>query len=87
MDPIGKAYYAAGLRRQRQVTHTDQDYGFIKGRRREGAILAMAVIEYRARAAGYSYASTMKDMSNAFASCNWLTMDTANSNIRSTSTL
>eukprot|EP00959_Pyramimonas_sp_CCMP1952_P274040 5728349-Pyramimonas_sp.AAC.1 len=69
MDPIGKAYYAAGLRRHRQQTHTDQDYGFIRGRRREGAIPTMSVIEYRARNAGYNYASTMKDMSNAFASC------------------
>eukprot|EP00959_Pyramimonas_sp_CCMP1952_P368218 7713118-Pyramimonas_sp.AAC.1 len=31
--------------------------------------------------AGYNYASTMKDMSNAFASCKWITMDAANSNI------
>eukprot|EP00959_Pyramimonas_sp_CCMP1952_P351101 7355125-Pyramimonas_sp.AAC.1 len=41
----------------------------------------MAVVEYRARRADYNYAATMKDMSNAFASCAWTTMDEANSKI------
>ena len=81
MGPIGKAYYSSCLARQQTRNHMDQDYGFIRGRRREGAILAMAVTEYRARKAGFNYVTAMKDMSNAFASCAWTTMDEANSKI------
>eukprot|EP00959_Pyramimonas_sp_CCMP1952_P217512 4548814-Pyramimonas_sp.AAC.1 len=61
MDPIGKAFYSACMARKKAHNHTDQDYGFIRGRRREGARLAMAVVEYRARQAGFNYITTMKD--------------------------
>ena len=81
MDPIGKAYYTGCLKRRKTKTHTEQDYGFIRERRREGAILAMAVIEHRAKQAGWNYVSSMKDMSNAFASCDWDEMDKANDQI------
>eukprot|EP00959_Pyramimonas_sp_CCMP1952_P202959 4244634-Pyramimonas_sp.AAC.1 len=81
MDPICKALYSSCMARQKAQTHTDQDYGFIRGRRREGVILAMAVVEYRARRAGYNYTATMKDVSNAVASCAWAAMDGANSKI------
>eukprot|EP00959_Pyramimonas_sp_CCMP1952_P423478 8870671-Pyramimonas_sp.AAC.1 len=41
----------------------------------------MAAVECRARRAGYNCASTMKDMSNAFAGCSWVAMGAANSEI------
>eukprot|EP00959_Pyramimonas_sp_CCMP1952_P217481 4548224-Pyramimonas_sp.AAC.1 len=81
MDSIGKAYYSASMRRQLSRAHTDQDYGLIKRLRREGTILAMAIVGHRARRAGRSFITTLKAMSNAFASCSWITMGAADGKI------
>eukprot|EP00959_Pyramimonas_sp_CCMP1952_P148766 3111740-Pyramimonas_sp.AAC.1 len=49
IDPIGKAHYSEYRRRNNGRARSDQDCGFLGGRRLEGAILALAVVEYRAR--------------------------------------
>eukprot|EP00959_Pyramimonas_sp_CCMP1952_P070549 1473611-Pyramimonas_sp.AAC.1 len=79
LDPLGRAFYAAGLARAKGRAFTDGDNGLVRGRRREGAILTAAIVEYRARQSGRSFVTSMKDMSNAFASCSWLRMGAANS--------
>eukprot|EP00959_Pyramimonas_sp_CCMP1952_P406572 8521283-Pyramimonas_sp.AAC.1 len=42
--------------------------GFVMGRRRGGAILVAQLLGWCLKRAGYSFAVTYKDMSNAFAS-------------------
>eukprot|EP00959_Pyramimonas_sp_CCMP1952_P330806 6927519-Pyramimonas_sp.AAC.1 len=72
LPSIGKAWYARRL----PLTLPPQDHGFARHRRREDAVMSVMAMGFRLRQAGWSYAITMKDLSNAFGSTDWKALDT-----------
>eukprot|EP00959_Pyramimonas_sp_CCMP1952_P443009 9274113-Pyramimonas_sp.AAC.1 len=71
LPSFGKAWFAERLIQKLPY----QDHGFARHRRREDAIASTMIIGYRLRQAGWAYATTMKDLSNAFGSTRWDRLD------------
>jgi len=87
-DPLGKGCYDGLLKQSPQPKDSEMDHGFIAERRREDAITATMATSWRLTAAGFYWIDSLKDMSNAFASTRWESLDKANSTlVRSTDTI
>ena len=77
LDPFGKGWYAGRMRANGKREPRHYDHGFARGRRREAAIAVADTVGWRLRRSGYNYFDAFKDMSNAFASTNWESLDGA----------
>eukprot|EP00959_Pyramimonas_sp_CCMP1952_P233903 4887729-Pyramimonas_sp.AAC.1 len=67
---FGKGYYAKRL----HPAPTLADHGFVRGRRRENAVLIALNTSWRLRSVGRTHALCLKDMSNAFSSSTYEAM-------------
>eukprot|EP00959_Pyramimonas_sp_CCMP1952_P178850 3738803-Pyramimonas_sp.AAC.1 len=69
LDPFGKAFYKYLWRANYGLTiaaSRNYAYGYLKHRRREGAILVQSLVQERLREAGHSYSTEFYDATNAF---------------------
>ena len=77
LDTQGKAFFAMKVRKRSLAPMSDNDRGFLKHRRREGALLVQQSSMWRARRLGPSAVLNNADMSNAFGSTDWQCLDKA----------
>ena len=75
LDPVGKAFYRHLLIEGSPPSPTMNEYGYLKGRRREAAIKQQLVVADRLAANGISSDTNSFDMKNAFASMSFEVLD------------
>ena len=75
--PMGKAYFNALMKRVRLPAPADYEWGYLKGRRREGAILSVLGALEMGKQAGLSTVLTSYDCTNAFCSVDFAELDAA----------
>ena len=68
LDPGGEMFRRGIWNRATGIQHLSWSYGYLKGRRREGAMLVHSSICWRLRQCKVEYTNTFFDMANAFMS-------------------
>ena len=79
LNMLGKSFFACRIKEQRQCHPRSSNvgliaHGFVKGRRRENAILVQQSACYRARKCKRFAMLTHHDLSNAFGSTDWVVL-------------
>lgn len=81
LDPLGKGFFASLVARKDPAPPSHMDHGFLRGRRKEGALLVQMCAAWRTRQQGRNFVMNNHDISNAFASSSWQALDRANASI------
>ncbi len=81
LDASDKVFFAGRIDERSPPPLADCEHGVARGRRRETAALVMQVTSYRLRKAGTCHAESLKYLSNAFGSTDWVFLDKANADI------
>ena len=77
LDFMGKGFFGKKIRHCSPPPMSPYDYGFLRHRRREGAIAVQNISQWRPNQAGRSSALDNHDMSNAFGSSDWTALSDA----------
>jgi hypothetical protein len=75
LDPFGKSFYRHLWNSSSTPSPLPNEFGYVKNRRRESAIKQVLINQYRLSVANVSFVSVSHDMTNAFASTNFETLD------------
>jgi len=68
LDPVGKSFYKHVLDRASPPVPLPNEFGYLKGRRRETAIKQQLIVSWRLHANKINHSTTSYDMRNAFGS-------------------
>ena len=77
LDPLGKSFYSQLVAKRAPAAPSPLDHGFLKHRRKEGALLIQMCAAWRLKEAGYNFVVNNHDLANAFGSSAWPSLEDA----------